>query len=109
MEFFIHANSFAAPFVSEETTRYVQGEDASSALEAYGRVYKPYAADVYASADAFHKREKPLARWRSNKARRLDEVTANKGSYSYEGVNEHAFKVDDQLYTVVEPREGSLV
>lgn len=71
-EFFIVANSNAAPFFSDTMHAYAKGADANAALIAY-LATKPhpcgmYAAVAYASADAHHKGEEPLARWLSEKA-----------------------------------------
>ena len=84
-EFFVHAASFAAPFFSDESTGYQEGNTAVHALERYAASYKHpaglYAADAYTSADAYHKGEERLARWLSNKARELEARTAN-GTHS---------------------------
>jgi hypothetical protein len=65
-EFFITARSFAAPFVSDETERYMEADTAADALELFAVVYSHpcglYAAEAWESADAYHKRGEPLAR-----------------------------------------------
>lgn len=74
-EFFVVANSFAAPFVSDTSTRFVTAESPQAALEKFAGEYSHkcglYAAECYESADAYHKRERPLAKWLSNRARGL--------------------------------------
>lgn len=71
-EFFITARSFAAPFVSDESTHYVDADTAPDALDLLAASYTHpcglYAAEAWESADAYHKRKDPLARWRSNRA-----------------------------------------
>ena len=58
-EYFVVANSFAAPLISDQSTEYVQGESPADALERFAAEYKHpaglYAAALYESADAYHK------------------------------------------------------
>lgn len=72
-EFFLLTNSKAAPFVSDTNTGYCDGPDAETALAVAVQSYRHpcglYAANLYASADAYHKHEKPLAQWACQKAR----------------------------------------
>jgi len=73
MEYFVVANSFPAPFVSDQSTGYfTSDDDPKRAMEEYAAGYSHpcgmFAAGLYASADAYHKGEKPLVRWMSNKA-----------------------------------------
>lgn len=79
-EYFIVANSFAAPFVSDTSNTYVTADTPEDALydfaEDYGHPFGLYSANAYASADDFHKGKEPLARWRSNKAQ-ADSVPSN--------------------------------
>ena len=72
-EFFIVANSNAAPMVSDESVHYVDAESSASALERLvSHIYKHpcglYSAAAYYSADDFHKKARPAARWLSHKA-----------------------------------------
>lgn len=71
-EFFVVANSCAAPMVSDESFHYVEAPSSASALERLVTDYKHpfglYAAAAYYSSDDFHKSHKPAARWLSNKA-----------------------------------------
>jgi hypothetical protein len=54
MDYFIHATTFAAPFVSETITTYVTADSPEQALtklvEHYRESLPIYAADAYASA-----------------------------------------------------------
>lgn len=76
-EFFIVANSFAAPFVSDTSTKHIEAETAEAALEAFAAAYSHpaglYAAICYGNADAYHKSGKPLAKWMSNQAQFMQE------------------------------------
>lgn len=75
-EYFIIANSFAAPFFSDTSEKYVVAEDHLNALNDFVKNYSHpqglFAAAIYPNADAYHKDEKPLARWLSNKAQDND-------------------------------------
>ena len=70
MEYFIYANSFAAPFFSDSSTSFVEAETPEAALKKFAADYKHpcglYAASAYESADAYHKHEDSLAQWVSN-------------------------------------------
>ena len=72
-EYFVRANSFAAPFVSDTSTGYSEGDTPSAAMlalvEGYSHPCHLYAADLYASADDFHKGCPALVSWRSNRER----------------------------------------
>jgi len=80
-EFYVEANSFAAPFFSDTSHAYVEAKTPAQALEQFAADYSHpcglYAATVYSSADARNKGEKPLARWLSNQARQLQGVTGS--------------------------------
>ena len=82
-EFFILANSFAAPFVSDQSFHHVVGDAPLLTLEEFAKRYDHpcglYAANCYASADAFHKGEKPLACWQCNRARNIAKVVKETG------------------------------
>lgn len=71
-EFFVHGRTFAAPFVSEDITRYIEATEPGAALEALAAELHDgvglFAGNAYASADDFHKDRPALARWLSNKA-----------------------------------------
>ena len=69
-DFFITARSFAAPFVTDESTHYVTADTSQQALEDFAASYSHpcglYAAEAWESADDYHKHREPAARWRSN-------------------------------------------
>lgn len=71
-EFFIVANSNAAPIVSDTSETYVEAETADGALVEFVAQYEHsfglYSCNVYENADAYRKREEPLAKWRSKRA-----------------------------------------
>lgn len=72
MEFFVVANSNAAPFVSDTSDYYVEAESAELALTKAVAEYRHpcglYAMNVYRCADSYHKGYEPMALWRSERA-----------------------------------------
>ena len=70
-EYFIVANSYAAPFFSNTSHSFARGDTLYDVLDSFVAGYpakRLYAAAVYESADAYHKKEKVLAQWLSEKA-----------------------------------------
>lgn len=112
-EFFIYANSFAAPFFSDTDTVYQEGESAADALERFAAAYKHpaglYAAIAYESADAYHKGAKPLATWLCNHEQAKQRLTDRPGGYSYMGHGPGDFEIDGERHLVENPKAGSVV
>lgn len=112
-EFFIVANSFSAPFFSDQSTSYAKGTTAKTALEAFAKNYDHpaglYAAQAYATADKYHKGEKPLASWVCNHEIKKQELTKNKGSHSYLGHAPGDFEIDGKRYKIGAPKQGRVV
>ena len=80
-EYFVVANSNAAPFFSDTSTQHVKGDSPGEALVEFVKDYKHpcglYAAQLFASADAYHKHEPHLAEYLSDKAQKQrEEATA---------------------------------
>jgi hypothetical protein len=71
-EYFIVANSFAAPFVSDTSEHWWNGINPEDALLAFRKEYKHpaglYCAYVYTDANAKTKNKKPLAKYLSPEA-----------------------------------------
>lgn len=71
-EYFIVANSNAAPFVSDTSTQFVTAATPQDALTKFAAEYTHpaglYAANCYESADSYHKSGPVLAEWRSGRA-----------------------------------------
>ena len=113
MEFFIVSNSFAAPFVSDQSTGYVNGETAEAALKRFTAEYRHpaglYAAAAFVSADAYHKRATPLARWLCNHELAKVEATRGKGAWVYYGFAPGDFKIDGKRIKVENPKGGQVV
>jgi len=72
LEFFVVSNSNAAPFVSDKSEYFISAESADAALEKARTEYNHpcglYATNIYGDANAYHKGEEPLAKWRSERA-----------------------------------------
>jgi hypothetical protein len=112
-EFFIRANSFAAPFFSDESTHYVEADTPEAALEALAADYSHpaglYAAVAYATADAFHKGEEPLAQWLCNKALLIQEQTADKGAASIYSPDAEHVEISGEKFELADPKGGQVV
>lgn len=111
-EYFIHATSFAAPFFSEESTGYIEADSPTAALERFAAKYSHpaglFAADVYASSDAYHKGQERLARWLCNKARVIEEKTSN-GSHSIYSAGPDTVEIDGETVIIPDPKAGAVV
>ena len=112
-EYFIVANSFAAPFLSKSSTGFQEAESPIEALELFAVRYKHsaglYAAFVYLHSDAYHKGKPALARWLSNHARELEDLTKNKSGYSFMGHAPGKFEIDGKAHSITNPKAGSVV
>lgn len=112
-EFFIDANSFAAPFISDSSTAFVEAADPREALDRFAADYRHpaglYSADAYASADAYQKGGKPLAMWRSNHVLAMEKATAGLTGYSVLGHGPGKFEIDGKLIEVEDPKGGRVI
>ena len=106
-EYFVVAHSFAAPFVSDESTRFVEAESPKEAAEKFAASYKHpaglYAANVYASADSYHKDGPILARWRSNQS------IAVEGATSIYGHGPGDVEIDGNPTRIENPKDGHVI
>lgn len=111
-EFFITANSFAAPFMSDSSDAFVEAETPQAALEqfaaGYGHPAGLFSANAYESADAERKGADPLAAWRCNMQQAIDRAKPVEGAYSLlrEG---NGFELNGVRHEVEDPRGGSVV
>lgn len=113
-EYFIVANSFAAPFVSDQSTGFQTALSPASALVDFAARYPHpwglYAAEAYQSAEAYHKGEKPLAQWLCYHEQAKRRLTAGSaGGYSHLGHAPGSFEIDGKAHTVKNPKKGSVV
>lgn len=83
-EYYIVANSFAAPFVSDTQKKFVVANNAKEALLFFMEDYKHpaglYCAWAYRDANAEAKELRPLAKWHSN-------ALIWQGKYIPDGIN----------------------
>lgn len=107
MEYFIVANSFAAPFFSETSTEFQEADSPEEALEIFAENYKHpcglYAAAAYQDATAYHKRRSPLAKWLSKQAKWLD----NKTGAIYCSIP-GKIRINGITHNIDNPKEGSV-
>jgi hypothetical protein len=113
VEYFIKANSFAAPFVSDTSTDYVEADSPKEALEKFAKDYGHpsglFAAACYKNADAMHKGEKPLAKWLCNQQIAIDQATEGLGAYSIGSEGPGKIRINDTLLEINKPKEGRVV
>jgi hypothetical protein len=106
-EWFVLAASFAAPFISDTSTHFVLAPTPAVALERLAREYRHsaglYAAQVYESAEAFHKGFQPLARWLSNHAQAIERGSATI-SHGPGDVS-----IDGQRQQIEDPKAGAVM
>jgi hypothetical protein len=113
-EFFIQANSFAAPFFSDTSWEFVTAETPEAALESFAANYEHpcglYAAACYESADAYHKNPRePLARWLCNHEIEKQRLTKDLKGYSILGHEPGRFEINGKMHVVQNPKAGRLV
>jgi hypothetical protein len=112
-EFFIVANSFAAPFFSDQSTGFHTADSAVSALAGFANAYRHpsglYSAAAYASADAYHKGAKSLARWLCHHEQAKQRLSKGLPGYSYCSHGPGRFEINGHAHTVEDPKGGSVV
>lgn len=112
-EYFIRAASFAAPFVSDTSHAFQEGETPEAALEAFAKSYSHpaglYSAMAYRSADAYHKGGSPLAQWLCKHEIAKQRATEGKTAYSCLGRGPGRFEIDGKLIVVDDPKGGRIV
>lgn len=110
-EYFIFANSFAAPFFSDSSTHFETAPDPVTALEKFAKNYSHpcglYSAACYGSSDDYHKNKKPLAMWNSNHVKAIEANRPKGGGYSYRGDGPGKFEIDGKQIEVADPKRGS--
>lgn len=111
-EYFVKANSFAAPFFSDESTQFIEATTAKEALERFASNYTHpcglYAAAVWAHSDDFHKGRPALAKWISNHAKALTEETGRHPACSVYVEEPGRFRVNDAWFDVEDPKGGTI-
>jgi len=107
-EYFVVANSFAAPFFSDREEEYVKGNNPKEAMEKFIKKYNHpcglYAAILYVNADAYHKDGKILVRYLSNEAFFMQKKG---GTSIYKDRTGHV-EIDGVWYDIPNPTGGSI-
>lgn len=102
-EYFIYAQSFAAPFFSDSSTDFVKAETPNEALEIFAKEYRHptglYSAGFFESSDDYHKGKSPIARWLCNHEIEKQKLTGD-GSYSYRGNAPGDFEINGKRHIV---------
>jgi hypothetical protein len=113
VEYFILANSFAAPFVSDQSISYIEADTPADALTTFATKYAHpaglFSAACYESADDYHKSLSPLAMWLCNHEIERSRLTANLGCFSYLGHAPGKFEIDGKLHEVENPKAGRVI
>lgn len=112
-EYFIVANSFAAPFCSDTSEKYVEAGSPQEALEQFAKKYDHpfglYFAACFASADDYHKDKKALATWKCNLVLAQEELTKDKkGGYSVKHDPFGTLEIDGVRTAVKDPKGGKV-
>jgi len=115
-EYFIVANSFAAPFFSDRSEEYIRGKNPENGMHHFMAQYEHpcglYSANLYKNADAYHKGEKPLCRYLCNLELEKQRLTKGKGSYSFlhSSRNDLQFiEIDHERHYIKNPKEGKIL
>ena len=112
-EYYIVANSFAAPFFSDTSARFVEASSPEHAVSIFRDSYKHpaglYAAYCYRDANAEAKNEKPLAKWLCNVEIEKQKAIEGLSGYSMEGAGLGKFRVNDTWHEVANPKGGRFV
>lgn len=111
--FFIHAESFAAPFVSDASEHYIEAETPKEALEKLAEEYDHscglYSAACYESAEVYFNKEEPLAKWLCNFELAKRSATKELDRDIFLGYSPDLFEIDEEPFAVLNPREGRVI
>jgi hypothetical protein len=93
--------------------KHVRGESPEVALQDFVDSHADgpglYSAALWDSADSYHERQEPLARWLSNHEIAKEELTRDLGAYSYFGHGPGDFEIDGVRHRIPDPKGGRLV
>lgn len=112
-EYFVIANSFAAPFFSDTSESYIKGKNPLDAMNNFVKKYSHpcglYSANLYASADDYHKNKKRLAFYLSNTVIEKERLTKGLSGYSF--LHDHDekgeyFKIDGEKHYIKSSTTG---
>lgn len=113
MTYFVVTNSFAAPFCSDTGTGFVDADTPEQALYQAAATYthpaRLYAALAYTDANAYHRGEKPLAKWLCNHEIEKERTTGGQPAYMYRSNGPGDFEIDNKRHVVADPLGGRVV
>jgi hypothetical protein len=113
VKYFIHSNSFAAPWFSDEGHSFQIGDSPEDALLKFKASYSHpcglFAAMCYASADDYHEGKSPLAKWLCNSQIERDRITKDMHGFSFLGEGPERFRINDTWYDIENPKEGRVL
>ena len=111
-EYFIHYMTFPAPFVGDSGDCYREAESPEAALlalaERSASSVAIYSAHAFASADDYHKRRSPLARYASNRAKAERKCTSLRFMGWENNGKDCLLEVDGHMTLVENAREGGI-
>lgn len=112
-EYYIIANSFAAPFMSDTSEGFVEAKTPKEALDYFAAQYSHpsglYSAVCYKDANAKAKNNPPLATWLCNYEIKKQEITKNLGAYSFFGKGSEGFEINGKNYDVEDYKNGKVI
>jgi len=116
-EYFVVANSFAAPFFSDLNERYVKGNNPEDAMQRFVKKYSHpcglYSAVLFANADAYHKGEKSLCRFLCNLELEKQRLTKNLKEFSFKHEpktkNLSTIEINHKKHSIRKPRRGKIL
>lgn len=112
-EYFIVAESFAAPFCSDSCERFVEAETPEIAINRFRDGYKHpaglYAAVCFRDANARAKGEKPLAKWLCNHEIAKERLTKDVPAYIFSGHGPGSFEINGKAHRIENPKGGRFV
>ncbi|MBA7614738.1 hypothetical protein ES703_22007 [subsurface metagenome] len=115
-EYFIVANSFAAPFFSDTSEGYFRGKNPKDVMHRFIAQYEHpcglYSANLYENADAYHKNEEPLRQYLCNLELEKQRLVEGKDSYSvlHSFHNGKEFiEIDHERHYIKNPKEGKIL
>jgi len=107
-EFFIIANSFAAPFFSDTSKKFIKGETPELALLSFVKGYSHpcnlYSAELYVDANAYYKGKGFLIRWLSNHAIFLQDKVGR-----IRDIMPGEIEIDGKIHVIKNPKDGRIV
>jgi len=111
--YFVVANSFAAPFVSDTSTGFVRGHDPEAAMERFVAEYSHpaglYSALLYRDANAYHSGDPPICRWICNHELAMRDAQKDLDGCLVRSNGPGSFEINGRAYSVENPTDGKII